>query len=86
MLLFPVASLLGGSKAAQQGVLFGAMGLRGVAATNAFTSCIILVNSAAPPGSLGAVSAPPWGAGFGQDAHVEGRGPTTAIALPSSAI
>lgn len=52
-LLIPCASL---AFLPSQVVMFVAMGVKAVSATNAFTSCIILVNAVSPPQSLGAVN------------------------------
>lgn len=55
-LLYPLASLVAGHMVPAQVFMFLAMGLRGIASTNAFTACIILVNQSAPQGTLGAVN------------------------------
>lgn len=49
-LLIPAASIFGGRFLAPQAVMFLALGLKSFSATNAFTSCIIMVNASAPEG------------------------------------
>jgi len=52
-LLVPAASL---SVLPSHAAMWVALGMKSIAGTNAFTSCIILVNTSAPKGSLGAVN------------------------------
>ncbi|KAL4425550.1 hypothetical protein ABPG75_009566 [Micractinium tetrahymenae] len=55
-ILTPASSLFAGAQLPSQALMFAALGFRAVTATNAFTSCLILVNAAAPEGSLGKVN------------------------------
>lgn len=55
-LLIPAASAFLGHPWAVKGMLYGTLSLKMIAATNAFTACLILVNRSAPPGTLGAVN------------------------------
>jgi MFS family permease len=54
--LLPLASLCAGRMLPAQLIMFAGMGLRGMASTNAFTACIIMVNQFAPEGTLGSVN------------------------------
>lgn len=55
-LMVPACTLLGGAAVPTQAGMLAAMAVKAIAATNVFTACLILVNAAAPPGSLGAVN------------------------------
>lgn len=55
-ILTPASSLFAGAQLPSQALMFAALGFKAIAATNAFTSCLILVNAAAPEGSLGKVN------------------------------
>ncbi|KAL4856775.1 Protein ZINC INDUCED FACILITATOR-LIKE 1 [Chlorella vulgaris] len=70
-LLVPCASLFAGLLLPSQAVMFLAMGLKAITATNAFTGSLILVNAAAPKESLGAVN----GAGQSLASLVRALGP-----------
>ncbi|KAI3429316.1 hypothetical protein D9Q98_005411 [Chlorella vulgaris] len=70
-LLVPCASLFAGLLLPSQAVMFLAMGLKAITATNAFTGSLILVNAAAPKQSLGAVN----GAGQSLASLVRALGP-----------
>jgi len=52
-MLIPMASL---PFLSSRGVMWLAMGIKSAAASNSFTSCMILVNESAPPGTLGSVN------------------------------
>jgi glycerol uptake facilitator-like aquaporin len=70
-LLPPCASLFRGALGPSQALMFVAMGLKAITATNAFTACLILVNAAAPRHALGAVN----GAGQSLASLVRALGP-----------
>jgi hypothetical protein len=74
-LALPAASLApAASHAARSALLYSAVALRGAAAVTVFTSSMLLVNRACPPGQLGEVN----GAGQALAALVRGLGPAFA--------
>ena len=70
VLLFPLASVVP-SQTLGAVIFWAAMGLKSISGSNAFTSCLVLVNLAAPKESLGVVN----GAGQTLASGVRALGP-----------